>query len=327
MNPNRFTVRPLLLAASAALITLVAACSAPAEDDPESSAAHTPVTVEHEYGATTIDHEPTRVVTFSTNWTDTLAALDIPITAEFVQKGYSGPNNHFEWTPDHESQIKVVDSLTSIDVAELAAFKPDLILAGYVGDQKNYDRLSALAPTIPVMRKGASVDTWEDITTTTGKIFGKESDAAELVTATQDKIDAFKADHPAAVGKTFTFAQFQQTGGVGAVNSTEDAAAGLLTQLGFVLNPKLAAENKGGATRSMISSERIDLLDSDLLVAWTLGDKSVYAKVPGWDSLTAVRDDTVVYLTNDNAPAFGVPSAPSVEYVIGLLDPVADEFA
>jgi iron complex transport system substrate-binding protein len=319
--------RTVLVTATAVLVTLVAlvsACSAPAEDDSSSSSAtYTPVTIDHEYGSTTIDKRPERVVTLLTNWTDTLAALDIPITAEFKEQGYAGPNNTFEWTPEHTSEVKVVPSVAALDISELAAYKPDLILAGYVGDQKNYDRLSAVAPTIPVMQKGATVDTWEDVASTTGKIFGKESEADDLIKQTDAKIATFKSDHPNSVGKTFTFAQFQPTGQIGAINSTKDSAAGLLAQLGFVLNPKLAAEHKGSATRSPISPERVDLLDSDLLVAWSLGDDSVYQRVPGWDNLTAVKDDTVVYLTNDNAPAFGVPSAPSVDYVIGLLNPVA----
>ena len=219
--------------------------------------------------------------------------------------------------------MKVVDSLSTLDIADIAALKPDIILAGYLGDRAYYDRLTAVAPTIPVMKKGATVDTWEDLATAAGKIFTEQDQAKQLIATTQGNIDKFTADHPGAMGKTFTFAQFQPTGNIGAINSTDDPAAGLLAQLGFTLNPKLAAQHSGSATRTPISAERIDLLDSDLLVAWTLGDRSALEKVPGWDSLTAVRNNTVVYLTNDNAPAFGVPSAPSVNYVISLLDPVA----
>ncbi len=313
----------VVTAVAAVLIAIIAGCSAPDENTSSSAAAFTPVTIDHEYGSTTIDAPPTRVVTISTNWTDTLAALDIPISARIVEKGYAGVNNEFPWTPKNDAEVKVVDSLASMDVAEVAALKPDLILAGYLGDRSYYDRLAKIAPTIPVMEKGVSVDTWQDVATTAGKIFGKQDAAAALITKTQGNIDKFKADHPAAVGKTFTFAQFQPTGNIGAINSTKDSAAGLLASLGFTLNPKLAAQHNGSATRSPISAERIDLLDSDLLVAWTLGDRSTLEKVPGWNSLTAVRDDTVVYLTNDNAPAFGVPSAPSVDYVISLLNPVA----
>ncbi|MEE3850354.1 iron-siderophore ABC transporter substrate-binding protein [Gordonia sp. LSe1-13] len=324
MKNKRFALRAPLVAATAALIALVAGCSAPSEESSDSSAPYTPVTIEHEYGSTTIDNRPERVVTLLTNWTDTLAALDIPITAEFKEQGYAGPNNEFEWTPEHESEVKVVGSLSSLDISEIAAYEPDLILAGYLGDERRYEQLSGLAPTIPVMQEGATVDTWEDIATTTGQIFGVEDEAEALVTDTNERIEQFKSDHPDAMGKTFTFAQFQPTGQIGAINSTKDSAAGLLEQLGFTLNPALAEQHNGTATRSPISTERIDLLNSDLLVAWTLGDDSVYQNVPGWDNLTAVQNDTVVYLTNDNAPAFGVPSAPSVDYVIGLLNPVAD---
>lgn len=323
-HPASTTLRALVVAATALLVTLVAACSTPAEDDsPSSSSPYTAVTIPHEYGTTTINKRPIRVVSLNSSWTDTLAALGVPITAEFKERGYAGPGNTFAWTPKHASDIKVVGSISTLGVSELAAYKPDLILAGYLGDRKAYERLSSVAPTIPVMRTGATVDSWEDIATTTGKIFEKQSAAEKLVSTTNADIARFKADHPTAVGKTFTFAQFGPTGQIGAINSTKDSAAGLLAQLGFVLNPALAAEQTGRATRALISPERVDLLNSDLLVAWSLGTDSVYQRVPGWDNLKAVRDNTVVYLTNDNAPAFGVPSAPSVTYVIGLLEPVA----
>ncbi|WAC55383.1 ABC transporter substrate-binding protein [Gordonia sp. SL306] len=328
MKKLRFALQALVVVVTAALVSLVAACSAPADDSStdsstDSSVAYTPVTIDHQYGTTSIEHRPQRVISLASNWTDTLAALDIPITAQFAEQGYSGPNNRFAWTPEHDSEVEIVGSMAALDISKVAAYKPDLILAGYTGGQKNYDRLSALAPTIPVMKKGATVDTWEDITQATGTMFGKNAAADDLVDGTNDKITRFRSDHPNAAGKTFTFAQFQPTGDVGAINSVEDPAAGLLAQLGFTLNPKLAAEHTGTVTRSRISSERIDLLDSDLLVAWTLGDDSAYQKVSGWNGLTAVENDTVVYLTNDNAPAFGVPSAPSVGYVIDLLNPVA----
>ncbi|MFW0790742.1 ABC transporter substrate-binding protein [Gordonia sp. CPCC 205333] len=315
------------IALAVTLFGFLAGCSTP-DDEAQSSTAYTPVTVNHEFGSTQITQRPTRVVTLLTNWTDTLAALDIPITAQFGEQGYSGKDNKFPWTPAHGGETIIVKSLADMDITKLAQLNPDLILAGYVGQKETYDRLSKLAPTIPVMKKGATVDTWEDIATTTGKIFGKQDQAAKLVSDTNAKIEKFKTDNAGAMGKTFVFAQFQPTGGIGAVNNAEkDPSAGLLTQLGFKLYPPLAAQNKGGPTRSLISSERVDLLNSDLLIAWPLAANFDFNKIPGWTNLTAVRNGTVLEVSNDNVPAFGVPSAPSVSYVIDLLTPIAQKLA
>ncbi len=114
------------------------------------------------------------------------------------------------------------------------------------------------------------------------------------------------------------------TGQVGAINSTKDAAAGLIAQLGFTLNPQVAALHNGQSTRALISPERIDLLNSDLLVVYVPGgNNAVVNQVPGWSNLTAVKNGTVVYLDDKTQPAFSVPSAPSVGFVIDTLNPVA----
>lgn len=307
------------------MLAFVAGCSSGSSDEEStSSTAFTPVTIKHQYGETTFDKAPTKVVTLSANWSDTLAALDIPITAEIVQKGFAGPNNTFEWTPEHTSEkVEVTETTDAIDIAKLASFQPDVILAGYLPDKAAYDKLSNLAPTIPVV-SGSTADSWETVANTAGEIFGKKDEATKLVDETTQKINDFKSAYPAAQGKTFVFAQVQPTGGVGAVNSTDDSAAGVIAQLGFTLNPALAAlHQENGPTRSLISPERIDVINSDLLIAWPTGEKSDVDKVPGWKDLTAVKNDTVVYLTNDNAAAFSVPSAPSVAYVIDLITPAA----
>ena len=319
---TRRTTRALAVLLTAGLIGFLAACSSSDDDNASSSSSEsfTPVTIDHEFGSTKIDKKPTKVVSLITDWTDTLAALNVPITAEFVPQG----STSFEWTPKHDSEVVQVADPSQVSVGELAKYQPDLILAGYLGDKSRYDKLAEIAPTIPVLVKGAPADTWEKITTTAGEIFGKQQQATELVDSTNKKIADFKSQHPAAMGKTFTFAQVGPTGQVGAINTTEDAAAGLIAQLGFTLNPKVAEQHKEGSTRSLISAERIDLLDSDLLVVYVPGgDPAVAERVPGWSSLPAVKNGTVIFLDDNTQPAFSVPSAPSVGFVIDKLDPVA----
>lgn len=63
-----------------------------------------------------------------------------------------------------------------------------------------------------------------------------------------------------------------------------------------------------------------------MLLAYTLGDPAALNRIPGYNTLTAVRNGTVVYLNNDTSPAFGVPSAPSVDYVTQTLGQVASKF-
>lgn len=313
-------LRDLAVAVAVGMTAFLGACSSPDEDSAASGSAFTPVTIEHEYGPTEITAKPTRVVTMLSDWTDTLAALEIPITAAFVPQG----TPTFSWTPQNNAQIVEVADPTAVTVAEIAKFNPDLILAGPVGAQDRYNQLAQIAPTIPVVTKGATVDTWEQLATTTGQIFGVGEAAQKLIDDTNAEIATFKTDNPGSQGKTFTFAQVGPTGQVGAINSTKDAAAGLIAQLGFTLNPEVAALHNGQSTRALISPERVDLLNSDLLVVYVVGgNNTVLQQVPGWNNLTAVKNGTVVYLNEESQPAFSVPSAPSVGFVIDTLNPVA----
>ncbi len=153
-----------------------------------------PLELAHQYGTTKVPAKPARVVTMSNSWTDALIALGIPIAAEFVTKGYAGKKNRFAWTPEHDSKIVEMSTVGEVDFEQLASFDPDLILAGYVGDQQVYKKLEAVAPTIPVMDKKAVLDTWQDVTTTAGRIFGQQDKATDLVAKV-------KQEFPTAQGK------------------------------------------------------------------------------------------------------------------------------
>ncbi|MFT4125522.1 MAG: ABC transporter substrate-binding protein [Gordonia sp. (in: high G+C Gram-positive bacteria)] len=317
MKSSRTLLRAITLALAASLIAFLGACSA--DDESTADSDFTPVTIQHAFGSTTIDAAPTRVVSLFADWTDTLAALDIPMVARFAESGHE----NFPWTPANDAEVVPVADISQVSIDQIAKFNPDLILAGPgAADEAAYKKFSALAPTLPVLKQGTTVDTWESLAETAGKIFGKQDAATELISKTNAEIAAFKQQHPAAAGKTFIFAQVTPQG-FGAVNSTEDASAGLLAQLGFTLEPGIAALHEaGGATRARLSAERVDLLNSDLLVVYLpQGDRNVVNQIPGWNNLKAVRNGTVVYITDAEHGAFSVPSAPSVGFVIKTITP------
>lgn len=302
-----------------ALVGLAVGCGR--QNEPATAAAAAPLELAHQYGATKVPAKPTRVVTMSNSWTDALIALGVPITAEFVTKGYAGKGNLFEWTPKHESKIVEMATIGEIDFEQLASFDPDLVLAGYVGDEQTFKKLQAVAPTIPVMDEKAVLDTWQDVTTTAGRIFGQQEKAKDLVENVEQQITAFKQEFPTAQGKTFVFGQLTADGQLGLVAAESDAAAKLITSTGLRLDPKLSEVAKGG-DRVLVSKERTDLLEADVLVLWPLaGGPETFEKVPGWNDLPAVRDQATVFVTNDNAVGFGSPTIYSVPYVLDLLRP------
>jgi iron complex transport system substrate-binding protein len=307
-----------------ALSLLVAGCSSPDEESSDSSSFE-PVVVEHEFGSTTIDSEPTVVVTMIGSWADALIALDEPIKARYVTEGYAGENNRFAWTPEHNTEIIPFFGAESISVPQLAALEPDLILAGYLGSEDEYKRISQVAPTIPVMTKDAVMDTWQDVTLTAGRIFGKEDKARSLVEDVETQVVDFETDHPAVRGKTFSFGQLTQDGQIGLVADENDPVTKLMSSMGMVLDPKIK-EVAEGQTRVLVSRERTDLLNSDLLVLWPLGgDPAAFESLPGWSGRTAIKSGAVVFVDNNNASSLSEPTIYSVPYALDLIGPAVDK--
>lgn len=284
-----------------------------------------PITLTHQFGTTTIPARPQRVVTMTGSWTDALIALGVPITGEYVTRGYNGPDNKFEWTPAHKSEIVEMTDTTEVSLERLAAFRPDLILAGYVPGKQVYAKFAQVAPTIPVMAPKAVLDQWQDVTTTAGKIFGEAAKAEQLVTATERQVDDFRKQFPKAADKTFVFGQLTQDGQFGLVADESDPATKLITEAtGLKLHPAIKSVAKGG-TRVLVSAERIDLLGADVVLMWPLtGGPEQFGKVAGWKSLPAVKNQTTIFLTNDNASAFGNPTIYSVPYTLGLFRPAME---
>lgn len=306
--------------AVAALVALAGCTSAAPDTDAQRS--EDAITIGHQYGSTEVPRDPQRVVTVNSTWSDSLVKLGVPITAEFVMSGFAGPDNRFEWTPEHDSTVVEYGVNVGVpDLEKVASFAPDVILAGYIPDQGTYDKLSSVAPTIPVMTENAVNDSWQDVLSTAGEIFGKQDEAAAAISDVDRRVQEVRSQYPAAQGKTFTFGQLTGDNQFGVVTSAADPSAQLLASVGLVLDPKVTSLSDTGQ-RALVSSERLDLFSSDLLVFWPLaGGPEVFDSIAGWDNLPAVKSGATVFLTNDTASAFASPTVYSVPWAIDKLEP------
>lgn len=325
-NYVRRLTRILLLPFAALLV--LAGCSSTSTDTSTSSGTYSPVTIAHQYGSTTISKLPQRVISVGGGWTDTLAALDVPIVAEYQTAADSADTGTPPWAKKHGGETIKITSAADVDITKLAAFRPDIIVAGYLGNKQLYDQLSRLAPTIPVVATDAVMDTWETLTTTAGKIFGKTDKAEQLVADVNGKLADFKKKYPASQNKTFAFGTTTPTGQIGVVTNPKDPSSLLLEQLGFRLSPTVASITGAKSGRAFISPERMDVLASDLLVMWVRQGKpaDLAGALPGWTNLPSVRSGAVTYLDNTTQAAFGYPSILSVPYAIGMVEPSAAKF-
>lgn len=268
----------------------VSACSEPPAgsevSDPTPSANETtgpfPVTIEHALGTTTIPEQPERVVTLGWASQDTALALGtVPVgIAEDAWAG--GENGLLPWTDDaitregmtigevgSGADVSVYSDAPEVSVEELAELDPDLILATYSGiTQEQYDQLSKLAPTVAYPETPWLVS-WQDQTLLNGKALGREDEAVDLISKTEQSIYESGAEHSSLSGTSFAFIYSQDDGTVG-VYLPGDPRVDLLTGLGMSAAESVKSLSTAeGKFYAEISLEHLNQLkDADVLITW-----------------------------------------------------------
>lgn len=281
---------------------------------PEAStpAAGDTVTVAHEFGETKVPANPQRVVT--AGWIDQDFVLALGVVPVGSRGGYFDNYNEFPWV-QKETDGKGVPAIDgdTINFEGIAAAKPDLIFAiNETIDQKTYDRLSQIAPTVVQSADYPAEETpWDVQLLTTGKALGREDRAQQLVDQVNAKFDEAKAAHPEFAGKKLV-SDFTSEANAHYVIGKGDPRNAIFDSLGF------ATEDTVGD----VSEEKLSLLDGDVLFVNGL-TKEQMADVPAFQRLAVVRDGRTLYAGSDStlsgALAFSGPDA--MLYALDLLVP------
>lgn len=276
-----------------------------------------PVTVEHAYGETTIEAEPTRVV--SLGWSDqdnALALGVVPVGAVAITWG----GNAQESTPWFDDALTELDGeqptrysdADGAPVEEVATLQPDLILATNSGiTEAEYKKLSKLAPVVAYPGDPWTTS-WQDSLAMAGQALGRSGLAEEVQQETEDAMADAAAAHPQLEGASFVFAALT-TADTSKIDyyTPLDNRPRLLADLGMVNAPAVERISKDGAFYGTISAERAASLESDVLVTYgenpadlkTFTDDPLLGQIPGLES-------DHVYLSTDQTDALGM-SAPS----------------
>lgn len=291
--PRSLASRPLLAVSAAAAALTLGACStgptgsgAAAEAAGETAAAGSsgdtgsfPTTIEHAFGATTIESDPGRIVTVG--WTDheIVAALgEVPVGAVRINWGgnEAGSTDWFDEAVTalgHDpADITRYDDSDGLPVDEIAAMEPDLILGSNSGlSQEDYDRLSRIAPTV-AYPETAWATPWRESVEVVGQAIGRPDQAQEAIAGTEAEFEAAKEEFPELAGTSFAWGWFSptDTSTIGLYN-TIDLRPQFLTELGMV-NAPLVEELSGSENFSAnLSAEQADTLDADVFIFYTDG--------------------------------------------------------
>ena len=230
-----------------------------------------PVTIKHVFGATTVAKPPERIVTWGLSSQDALIALGkVPVgMPTFRSEGFD--HDILPWTAEGIAALGgaepfIFDNATDIPVEQIAALKPDLILAVHSGiSAEDYGRLSQIAPVIAYPGE-AWTTTWQDVITITGRAIGKPAEGEALVADLKQFVLDQAAARPEMAGKSFvTLIDYNNEIGS---HSAADTRASFLASAGMVIAEKVDGAGEGELYWYPLSYELFDTIPADILIGY-----------------------------------------------------------
>ncbi|MFG3097901.1 iron-siderophore ABC transporter substrate-binding protein [Streptomyces sp. NPDC048202] len=284
-----------------------------------------PAKVATKFGEVTVEKQPKRVVALGWGDAETALALGVqPVGAsDWLAFGGDGVG---PWAKGTYTKSPTKIGTMEPAYEKIAALQPDLILdTKSSGDQKRYDTLSKIAPTVGVPKGGDQYLTdWQDQTEMVADALGLHDKGQQLIARTKAKFAAAAKAHPEFRGRTVTSGSRTSEGFGAYVQGS--GRVDFLQRLGFKNNPWV--DKQGGSSFFVnVSHENVNKLDADLVVMEPIGvAASDISGDPLFKKLPAVRGGHDVVFDTDSAlaKAFATDSVLSVNYA---LDKVVPEFA
>jgi iron complex transport system substrate-binding protein len=242
---------------------LLAACGGTEEKTTEKKETEKPkeetsYTVEHSMGSTTIKGTPERVVILTNEGTEALLAMGVtPVGA--VQSFTGDP-----WYDHIANQLKdtqVVGVESEVNVEAIAALKPDLIIGNKMRQEKIYDQLNAIAPT--VFAETLRGD-WKVNFELYAKALNKETEGKEVL----DKYEARIADLKEQLGDKLAMqvSMVRFMAGEVRIYHKDTFSGVILGDLGFA---RPESQNVDDFAERNVTKERIPAMEGDILFYFT----------------------------------------------------------
>jgi iron complex transport system substrate-binding protein len=321
--PEQWSRRGFLRAGAAAGLLVVAAppaCSS-RKPAPTGTGGSGSVTISHVFGETTIPEPPKRVVSAGFTGQDDLLALGvvpIAITNWFGDQPFAV----WPWARDKLGNAKpvVLNLDNGIQVQQIAGLKPDLIVATDAGvDEDTYQKLSAIAPTIPQSDGYAFFEPWKERATAIGRAVFQPDQMKSLINGVDQGFAGVADKYPQFKNKTVLLLQgkLHQDNVVATIGwGTE-----FLTRMGLAvadsINPFAVDQ-----LRAFIPRDKINpALGAAELLIWTTDDDNDQTALLANPDVAALRERSL-FTTKDQAGAIAFASPLSFPLVADQLPPL-----
>lgn len=288
----------LVLLTVVAVFVLAACGNNKVNTKEESSAVGNSYSVEHAMGTTEIKDTPKRVVVLTNEGTEALLALGIkPVGAV---KAFSG-DPWYDHLKDKMEGVEVVGVESEINIEKIASLKPDLIIGNKIRQEKEYAKLSKIAPT--VFAETLRGD-WQDNFKLYSKAVNQEAKGEEVLKAYNEKVQAVKEKLGDKTNQEVSFVRFMAD--KSRIYYTDSFSGVIFDSLGFKRVPEQAELFKDNAKLGKLAvevgKEVIPKMDGDVLFYFTymptdddsaLATEKEWTEDPLWKNLSAVQKGNV----------------------------------
>ncbi|MFS8180021.1 iron-siderophore ABC transporter substrate-binding protein [Pseudovibrio denitrificans] len=286
----------------------------------QSEATDFPAVFQHQYGTTTVTSPPKRIVSVSFIGHDFLLALGVKPVA--LRRWYGNyPNGVWPWAQPALGDTKPTVMWGEINVEQIAALKPDLILGLWSGmTRTQYKILSQIAPVlVPEEHYGDYGTPWQQMTRTIAKAVGRAEKGEQVVRDLEARFAAIKQNHPDWSDKS---AVVVWPGDIGAYPSS-DLRGRFLSDLGFIVSEKVEALVRSDLFYVRVSPEDLDPIDTDVLIWLDFGSgASQINTLRLRPTMRAFREGREVVATPMIAAALSHSSPLSLNFALDQLEPL-----
>ncbi|WP_108670623.1 ABC transporter substrate-binding protein [Peribacillus acanthi] len=268
----------MLLALTLVFALFLAACGkevekeeVKSEDKPKEEEVN--YTVDHAMGSTTITKEPKKVVILTNEGTEALLALGVkPVGAV---KSWIGDPWYAHIANDMEG-VEVVGTESEVTLEAIAALQPDLIIGNKMRQEKLYDQLNEIAPTIFAETLRGN---WKENFELYAKALNKEEEGQQIIADYDNRISTMKEELGDKLTQKVSIVRFMA--GDVRIYHKDSFSGVILDQLGFA---RAEGQDAPDFAEKNVTKERIPAMDGDILFYFTYeeGDGKASAIEKEW---------------------------------------------
>ena len=239
----------------------------------EEKASEESYTVTHAMGETTIKGQPKRIVVLTNEGVE--AVLAMGITPVGAVEAFTG-DTWYKHTAEQLKDTKAVGNESEPSLEAIAALKPDLIIGNKMRQEKVYDQLNKIAPT--VFAETLRGD-WQENFKLYSKAINKEEVGQEKLDEYNNRIEELKTTFGDKTQQKVSMVRFMA--GDVRIYHKDSFSGVILEQLGFA---RPAEQDLPDFAEKGVTKERIPAMDGDIMFYFTYetGDKEATKLEEEW---------------------------------------------